>query len=87
MADDIAYTSNPHMWITIGTYSSPSENWIRTTRVMQLPEAYGCIVQTETEIETGGVNREISQSTVLVPGISIKAIAENRPPNPGSLGL
>lgn len=87
MADDVVFTGNPHMWQTVGTYSSASEQWVRTTRVMQLPDDYGCVIQTETEIETQGPNREISQSLVYVRGISVFDIAQHNSPNAGQIGL
>ncbi|MHA1988312.1 MAG: hypothetical protein ACW98D_16875 [Promethearchaeota archaeon] len=63
---DVQIYGNPDLWKLICKASSKKENWMKSTKAMEI-EGHGCIVQVTTQ-----QGNNISEALVYVPKVEIR---------------
>jgi len=66
----IVFKGNPDLFKVLCKASNQSENWMKSTKAMQI-DGVGCIVQTTTY-----ENGQVAEALVFVPGVRIEDSAD-----------
>lgn len=62
---DLVVFGNPDLWVLICKAGSAQQNWMKSTKAMEVPN--GCVLQVTTTID-----KSTSESTCFVPDVCIK---------------
>ncbi len=73
MPEDIETIGNPDAWQLICKAWSKSEGWMKSTKVMELPRGFGCLVQVTTQ-----QGEHVAESVTFVPGVKISAFLSKK---------